>query len=88
LKQYISEDISFKTLYDHSLATLPGPTITWKSLMSTVPSIQIREFLPDSKMDQIFNFFKSFTSGFTAATEKSGGDGDDVTAQNISEKFK
>lgn len=39
LKQYISEDISYKMLYDHSLATLPGPTITWKSLMSTVPSI-------------------------------------------------
>lgn len=57
---YIENDISFQSLYAYS--DLDGTTATYRPFKSTticnfLPTIQVREFLPDTRLDQCINFF-------------------------------
>ena len=68
----LNNDISFKMLYDnysrhgsHSNdynASLANVTID--TILDTIPSVQIREFLPDTFLDQLMNFFSNFLNLF------------------------
>ena len=49
-------------------------------ILNHIPGIQIREFLPDTRLDQCINmfvdFFKNMTKLFTNSDEKKGTDGE------------
>jgi len=51
-------DISFKTLYgDLHKANRGKSPLTVEDILNQMPGVQIREFLPDTKLDQCINFF-------------------------------
>lgn len=61
-KEYLQQDISNKLLYayNNDISRLsPEQSITFESLCKNIPGIQIREFLPDTALDQTINFFFS-----------------------------
>lgn len=54
IKKNFSADISNKLLYSYDNY---GESITLNNIFDQLPGIQIREFLPDTKLDQCINFF-------------------------------
>lgn len=58
---YFAKDISYKLLFethaDGSIATSKDKVITLDSLFESIPQLQIREFLPDTRLDQCINLF-------------------------------
>lgn len=57
--KYMENDISYKLLYsrNQSDGTMEaGSSVTAKNIFDSVPTIQIREFLPDTALDQLINF--------------------------------
>lgn len=53
-KQYMSNDISYQLLFNKAGGK---QSITYSTIFNALPGIQIREFLPDTKLDQCINFF-------------------------------
>lgn len=49
-EEYFDYDISHKLLY-----TRDGQDLTYADMLDNIPSIQIREFLPDTKLDQLLD---------------------------------
>lgn len=65
----ITRDISLKSLYNFKITdTKDKSNITLSDILDVLPGIQIREFLPDSKLDQsiniLMNLFKILLSGY------------------------
>ena len=57
--KYMENDISYKLLYsrNQSDGTMQaGSSVTANNIFDSVPTIQIREFLPDTALDQLINF--------------------------------
>ena len=56
-----ADDISYKLLYAKDYPggneTLSKRSITINDILNAIPGIQIREFLPDTRLDQCINFF-------------------------------
>lgn len=65
----ITRDISLKSLYKFEITdTKNKENITLSDILNVLPGIQIREFLPDSKLDQCINvlmsLFKTVLTGY------------------------
>lgn len=58
----ITNDVSFKSLYGYSHVQ----DINIGHFLKYIPDIQIREFLPDTKLDQIINLFQQLIKFFKA----------------------
>lgn len=56
----LDDDISFKLLYESKDGSTKSLTVD--DLVSNLPGISIREFLPDTRLDQCVNFFKDLFS--------------------------
>lgn len=56
-KDYMNDDISHKLLYKMSSNKLDSSSIDANAILNNIPGIQIREFLPDTRLDQALNFF-------------------------------
>lgn len=55
-KDVVKRDISYKLLYNDSNITDYKPNankLTYKTIFDNIPGVQIREFLPDTKIDQL-----------------------------------
>ena len=53
-KDVVKRDISYKLLYNDSNITDYKPNaneLTYKTIFDNIPGVQIREFLPDTKLD-------------------------------------
>lgn len=63
----INDDISFKLLYNKKKIDGDSETyqITVNDLLDAIPGVQIREFLPDTRLDQCINMFTDFISSMT-----------------------
>lgn len=57
----LNNDISFKMLYDKNNNL---PNITVDTILDNIPAIQIREFLPDTFLDQMLNFMTGLVNHF------------------------
>lgn len=61
-------------------------------ILNHIPGIQIREFLPDTRLDQCINmfvdFFKNMTKLFTNSDEKKGTDGKEQPKESASETIE
>ena len=56
--KYFSKDLTYKLLYPYGDdGTIKPDKISFGDLMNAMPGIQIREFLPDSKLDTVINIF-------------------------------
>lgn len=55
---FLAQDISFRTLFSETEAR----SITADDIMNSIPGIQIREYLPDTRLDQVFNLFGDILS--------------------------
>lgn len=56
-KKHFDNDIANKLLYRYNQADNAGQPITFNSLLDNIPGIQIREYIPDTALDQCINFF-------------------------------
>lgn len=62
----INDDISFKLLYYRNPKTYSSnKSVTIQDLLNAIPGVQIREFLPDTRLDQCINLFTDFISNMT-----------------------
>lgn len=70
----INDDISYKLLYNNHLSYANNKTksITIDDILNTIPGVQIREFIPDTRLDQCINFFTEVFSAISTVF-KSGG---------------
>ena len=76
---HINDDVSFKLLYGHD--PLSGKStkksITVQDIMNTIPGVQIREFLPDTRLDGCINMFcdlfKNMTKLFSGDDDSKNG---------------
>ena len=72
----IADDISFKLLYAKDYPgdykTLSQRSITINDILNAIPGIQIREFLPDTRLDQCINFFKDITEAMSDVFKSDG----------------
>lgn len=70
----ISQDISYKSLYDMNINSYKYENFELNSLLNKIPCIQIREFLPDTRLDQTINMmsevFQFFKNGYSSLIEK------------------
>ena len=66
MKRYVREDIGNKLTYERGEKT----SVAFNSLMEEIPGIQIREYLPDSRLDQVLNLFSAFADGWSTATSQ------------------
>ncbi len=59
MKDFFNNDISYQLTYKYNQLNKDKPTesVTFDSLLDNVPAIQIREFLPDTALEQAINFF-------------------------------
>lgn len=53
IRTALTHDISYKLIYGPNKST----TININTIFNSIPGIQIREFLPDTRLDQILDFF-------------------------------
>ena len=69
----IDDDISYKLLYGMQGSTghYNRTSLTIEEILSHIPGIQIREFLPDTRLDQCINFFTDLFSSMTSMVTKS-----------------
>ena len=69
-KRYMDEDISYQLLYPNKVGAIFKEKITIDSLFSSLPGIQIREYLPDTQLDQtLILFTKMFSDIQTMFTD-------------------
>ena len=68
----IQEDISMKHLYPMAeYGVADGKDITFDTILQHIPAITIREYIPDTRLDSVLNFFTKFYSIITGLFEKS-----------------
>ena len=89
---YIKDDISFKLLYARDELYKPGSSsITMQSILNSIPGVQIREFLPDTRLDQCINFFVDMMSNLTdlfKSDDNNGGGSQSKTKTDASALLK
>ena len=64
-----NDDLSYQTLYNYQEAGnygKAGKLDFQQSIVKNIPSIQIREFLQDAKLDQMFQLFSAFAQGWNS----------------------
>ena len=62
----VEDDISFKLLYARNTQNLQTVnSITMQDIMDHIPGVQIREFLPDTRLDQCINLFTEMIGNMT-----------------------
>lgn len=83
--QMVNDDLSFKLLYGHDYQSgeCTKKSITVQDILNTIPGVQIREFLPDTRLDQCINLFADM---FKNMTKLFTGDDDEKNANNASEQ--
>jgi len=61
MKDYFNKDISYKLTYKYNEynRSKPKEQVTFDSIKDNIPAIQIREYLPDTALEQGINFFVS-----------------------------
>lgn len=62
-----NNDISYKLLYNYTLKDKEekgGKSINASGILNSLPSITIREYLQDSKLNNVINLFNSIIGGF------------------------
>lgn len=74
-KDYMADDISYKLIYPMiKTGEVKELAMSYQYLLNCIPGIQIREFLPDTRLDQCLNFFtdmmNTMTSMFTKDKDK------------------
>lgn len=71
-KQYLADDLSFQSIYPLTYANGKTTTdkFTYKELFNNIPGIQIREFLPDTMLDQLINMFLSMMRVMSSLMQK------------------
>lgn len=57
-EKFMKSDIGNKLLFSQD-----GKSITYNDVFNSIPAIQIREFLPDTRLDQCLNIFGSMIAG-------------------------
>ena len=75
VKKNINNDISMKLIYDSNVTDPDKQSknkFTYNNLVKTLPALQIREFLPDTALDQCINFFTDLISSFSKLFGKDG----------------
>ena len=70
--KFLQEDISFKTLFNGK------ESITIDPMLNSIPGIQIREYLPDTRLDQLFNPFSDVISAVLKQLTNIAGAADDI----------
>lgn len=70
-KVAIQDDISLKLLYGRdNLGQITKKSITIQDILNTIPGVQIREFLPDTRLDQCINLFCDMFTNMTKLFSK------------------
>ena len=91
IEQYITSDISYNSLLN------PDPSsksnININTLFNSIPGLQIREFLPDTRLEQALNFFNKIIETMTSVTkavadEKEKAKNEKKPEPNIFDKIK
>lgn len=55
---HINKDISFQLLYGRNPAgEITDKSVTFNDILDAIPGVQIREYLPDTRLDQCLNLF-------------------------------
>ena len=62
-----NKDISYELLYSGQNQYVQR-RITIQTLLNSIPSIQIREYLQDAKLNMVFDLFQQFGNGWTDGT--------------------
>lgn len=57
MKDYFDKDISYMLTYKYGKDQPSKESITFNSLLDNIPAITIREYIPDTALDQTINFF-------------------------------
>lgn len=71
----LNDDISFKLLYQIGNDNLAKKdSLTIKNVLDHIPGVQIREFLPDTRLDQCINLFSDMMSNVMKLAAKSSKD--------------
>jgi|SRR5574344_1703044 hypothetical protein len=87
-EDYMKNDIANKLLYNSKHYSEP---ITANDIMNAIPAIQIREYLPDTRLDQCINLISDILSEakqiFTKKSDSGGGDAD-LSKLGWFDKFK
>ena len=64
-----NDDVSYNLLYTGYTESVKKQTrIEVKTLLDDIPSIQIREYLQDAKLNMVFDLFQQFGNGWTDGT--------------------
>lgn len=91
----IDDDISLKMLYpyqgDPAKSDKKQTEITVNSILDQIPGIQIREFLPDTRLDQCINLFIDFfkgMSGLATSDQSESGSSGGTNKKSISQKIE
>lgn len=58
----VNNDISYRLLYADATSK---KSLTIQDVLNSIPGVQIREFLPDTRLDQCINFFKDLMDNMT-----------------------
>lgn len=84
----VDNDISYKLLYGNTPDIAGDKTessLSLQSILSKMPGVQIREYLPDTRLDQCINIFTDLFKNMAALIKKNGDKkaaGDDKTKKN------
>ena len=75
----INDDISYKLLYEYAEEPdkQPNGSVKISDIIKHIPGVQIREFLPDTRLDQCINFFTDLFSSMTNMVTKKDGSSKD-----------
>lgn len=74
----IKDDISYKLLYGSRNGQKTSSSITINDILNNIPGIQIREYLPDTRLDQCINMFVDL---FKNMSKLFSGDDNEQTTQ-------
>ena len=91
---FLADDISLKLLYSRNNGIFPKDakspitSITMQDILNSIPGVQIREFLPDTRLDQCINLFTDMISNMTKlfSGEKDSSQGTSGEAQQTKNK--
>lgn len=89
IEQYITSDISYQSIIKPD----QFENININTLFNSIPGLQIREFLPDTRLEQALNFFNKIIETMTSVTKAVASDKEKAKNEkkpepNIFEKIK
>lgn len=76
-EKYMNTDISHLLLYNKN-----KQSVTYNDIFNSLPGIQIREFLPDTRLDQCINFLGDFWKKIQTAWEEGKNQGNTSKVQD------